>query len=275
MTHKYYNQALKAFLIGINAADPVSAVRQELIGYDEVPTVIAVGKAAVKMTISAVDVLKDYAEVIVVTNPENAIEMPGIKVFAAAHPIPDQIGLLASEAVVAALQRASKVCRPILCLISGGGSALLPAPCDGVSLSEKIDLNSILLSAGADIKTINLIRQQVSLLKGGRLLEFAVPSSVTSLIISDVIGDDLRAVASGLTVGPIGTSNEAIDALKKLNVWHQTPNSIRISLAKPRPILELLTSKNILIGSHIEGTIPSSETCNFRRIRIFVYIDKK
>ena len=183
MRHKYYNQALKAFLIGINAADPVSAVRQELIGYDEVPTVIAVGKAAVKMTISAVDVLKDYAEVIVVTNPENAIEMPGIKVFAAAHPIPDQIGLLAGEAVFAALQRASKVCRPILCLISGGGSALLPAPRDGISLDEKIELNSVLLSAGAEIKTMNLIRQQVSLLKGGGLLQYAAPSSVSSLIL--------------------------------------------------------------------------------------------
>ena len=71
MRHKYHNQALKAFLIGIDAADPVSAVRRELIGYDEVPTIIAVGKAAVKMTIAAVDILKNHSEVIVVTNPES------------------------------------------------------------------------------------------------------------------------------------------------------------------------------------------------------------
>ena len=135
MKHEYYDQALRSFLIGIEAADPMSAVRCELLSYDEVPTIIAVGKAAVKMTRAAIDVLKDFSEAIVVTNPENAVDFPGVKVFAAAHPIPNQIGLRASEAVTAALQRASKVSRPILCLISGGGSALLPAPCEGVSLS--------------------------------------------------------------------------------------------------------------------------------------------
>lgn len=250
MRHKYYNQALKAFLIGINAADPVSAVRQELIGYDEVPTVIAVGKAAVKMTISAVDVLKDYAEVIVVTNPENAIEMPGIKVFAAAHPIPDQIGLLASEAVVAALQRASKVCRPILCLISGGGSALLPAPRDGISLDEKIELNSVLLSAGAEIKTMNLIRQQVSLLKGGGLLQYAAPSSVSGLILSDVVEDDLRVVSSGLTTSPIGSREEARLALKRLGIWDRIPESIQALMQRSDLVLEFPKAKNTLIGSN-------------------------
>mgnify|MGYP005676399093 CR=1 FL=1 len=250
MRHKYYNQALKAFLIGINAADPVSAVRQELIGYDEVPTIIAVGKAAVKMTIAAVDVLKDYSEVIVVTNPENAVEMPGIKVFAAAHPIPDQIGLLASEAVVAALQRASKVCRPVLCLISGGGSALLPAPRDGISLNEKIELNSVLLSVGAEIKTINLIRQQVSLLKGGGFLQYAAPSSVTSLILSDVVEDDLRVVSSGLTTSPIGSREEARLALKRLGIWDSMPESIQVLLQRSDLAPVFPKATNTLIGSN-------------------------
>ena len=250
MRHKYHNQALKAFLIGIDAADPVSAVRQELIGYDEVPTIIAVGKAAVKMTIAAVDVLKDYSEVIVVTNPENAVEMPGIKVFAAAHPIPDQIGLMAGAAVIAALQRASKVCRPILCLISGGGSALLPAPPEGISLSEKIELNSVLLSAGAEIKTMNLIRQQVSLLKGGGFLQYATPSPVKSLILSDVVEDDLRVVSSGLTTSPIGSREEARVALKCLGVWDRIPGSIQSLLQRADLAFESSKAKNTLIGSN-------------------------
>tara|TARA_B110000037_G_scaffold10357_1_gene11274 strand:- start:1301 stop:2512 length:1212 start_codon:yes stop_codon:yes gene_type:complete len=250
MRHPFFDKAYRAFMAGVVAADPVAAVQNAIPSFERPPTVISVGKAGVKMIGAAIDVLGKVPEAIVVTNPENAKELEFAEVFVAAHPIPDLNGLTASCAVIKALERAGRGGRPVLCLISGGGSALLPAPINGVSLAEKIHLNSLLIASGADIKTINLIRQQVSRLKGGRLLEFAVPSSVTSLIISDVIGDDLRAVASGLTVGPIGTSNEAIDALKKLNVWHQTPNSIRISLAKPRPILELLTSKNILIGSN-------------------------
>ena len=250
MKHEYYDQALRSFLIGIEAADPMSAVRCELLSYDEVPTIIAVGKAAVKMTRAAIDVLKDFSEAIVVTNPENAVDFPGVKVFAAAHPIPNQIGLRASEAVTAALQRASKVSRPILCLISGGGSALLPAPCEGVSLSEKIDLNSILLSAGADIKTINLIRQQVSLLKGGGLLRYAAPSYVRSLILSDVIGDDLRVVASGLTTSPIGSREEARMALQAMGVWDRIPASIRVLLQRTDVSFKLPKAKNTLIGSN-------------------------
>ena len=251
MFHPYYDQALKAFLSGVAAADPAVAVCKALPSFDQAPTLIAVGKAAVSMARAAQSVLGDLPEVLVVTNPENASDLPGAQVFAAAHPIPDQMGLKAGQTVIAALQRASAAQRPVLCLISGGGSALLPAPIVGISLQDKIDLNALLLASGANIEVMNLIRQQLSLLKGGGMLSYASPSPVTSLILSDVIGDDLRVVASGLTVSPIGTRLQACSELKALGLWGQTNAAVKTALERPEEIIDLPVTKNILIGSNV------------------------
>ena len=251
MFHPYYDQALKAFLSGVAAADPAVAVCKALPSFDQAPTLIAVGKAAVSMARAAQSVLGDLPEVLVVTNPENASDLPGAQVFAAAHPIPDQIGLKAGQTVIAALQRASAAQRPVLCLISGGGSALLPTPIIGISLQDKMDLNALLLASGANIEVMNLIRQQLSLLKGGGMLSYASPSPVTSLILSDVIGDDLRVVASGLTVSPIGTRLQACSELKALGLWGQTNAAVKTALERPEEIIDLPVTKNILIGSNV------------------------
>ncbi|MDG1295299.1 MAG: glycerate-2-kinase family protein, partial [Planktomarina sp.] len=211
MIHPFYSQACAAFNAGVAAADPAEAVRRSLPEFDMPPTVIAVGKAALSMAGMARSLLGPVPALVVVTNPENAERakhlppMPEAQIFASAHPIPDQIGLKAAQSVKAALVAASQAGRPVLCLISGGGSALLPAPVAGVSLDDKIAVNAQLLASGADIEVMNLIRQQLSELKGGGMLRYAAPSPVTALILSDVIGDDLRAVASGPTVAPIGT----------------------------------------------------------------------
>ena len=250
MFHPYYDQALKAFLSGVAAANPAVAVRKALPSFDQAPTLIAVGKAAVRMARAAQSVLGDLPEILVVTNPENASDLPGAQLFAAGHPIPDQIGLKASQTVIAALMRASAALRPVLCLISGGGSALLPAPIFGISLQDKMDLNALLLASGANIEVINLIRQQLSLLKGGGMLRYASPSPVTSLILSDVIGDDLRAVASGPTVSPIGTRLQACSELKALGLWGQSPASVKTALERPQEAIDLPLAKNILIGSN-------------------------
>ena len=250
MIHRYYEQALKAFLTGVAAAEPAVAVYKALPIFNQAPTLIAVGKAAVSMAKAAQSVLGDLPETLVVTNPENAVNLPRAQVFAAAHPIPDQIGLKAGLAVISALKRASMAKRPVLCLISGGGSALLPAPIVGISLKDKINLNKLLLASGADIEVMNLIRQQISLLKGGGILRYASPSSVTSLILSDVIGDDLRAVASGPTVSPIGTRLQACAALRTLGLWDQIPTAVKTALERHEKVTDFPVAKNILIGSN-------------------------
>ena len=90
MRHKYYDQALKTFMVGVHAADPVSAVKRALNGYDEKPTIISVGKAAVKMMSAANEALDDFVEAIAVTNSENFQKIEGVKVFISGHPIPNE-----------------------------------------------------------------------------------------------------------------------------------------------------------------------------------------
>ena len=256
MIHPFYTEACAAFHAGVAAADPAEAVRRSLPEFDRPPTVIAVGKAALSMAGMARSLLGPVPALVVVTNPENAQRtkmlppMPEAQIFAAAHPIPDEIGLAAGRAVKAALVAASQAGRPVLCLISGGGSALLPAPVAGVSLQDKMVVNAQLLASGADIEVMNLIRQQLSELKGGGMLRYAAPSPVTSLILSDVIGDDLRAVASGPTVAPIGTKAEARDILHQLDIWEGLPQTVRQVLQRPDVAQDLPDACNLLIGSN-------------------------
>ncbi len=246
MTGNPRETALEIFQAGVKAADPYQAVADAL---DDVPTpalILAIGKAARRMAQAA---LARFAGVtcIVVTNYENASALEGASVMPAGHPVPDDNGALAAEAVMAALQSADG---PILALISGGGSALLPAPAGQLTLADKAAVNALLLAAGMEIKAMNLIRQQLSDIKGGGMLRLAAPHQVTALILSDVIGDDLAAIASGPTVGPIGTAQDAIALLKYFDLWDQVPQVVRDHLQTPRDIEALPKATNVLVGSN-------------------------
>ena len=231
---KQCERARALFEAGLAAADPAPAVAAALSAHPIAPDdpdtgklwLIALGKAAVPMARAAMPMLGALAGAIVVTNPENAAEVAGAEVFAAAHPVPDAVGLKASEAVWEMLGQAGAGDR-VLVLVSGGGSALLPAPVEGVTLADKMALNAALLASGAEITEMNLIRQQLSRLKGGGLVARAAPAVVTGLILSDVVGDDLRVVASGPTVSPIGTAAEAIGALRARGLWEDLSAAIR------------------------------------------------
>jgi hydroxypyruvate reductase len=215
--------------------------------------VVAVGKAAIGMTQAALSVLPDVSETLVVTNPENAIDLPGATVFAAAHPVPDQTGLEAGKALIALLERAGAQDR-IVALISGGGSALLPAPVDGVSLDDKAEVSRQLLAAGIDIHGMNLVRQQLSRLKGGGFLQLAAPAKVTALVLSDVVGDDLSVIASGPTVAPIGDKLAAVQLLKEAGIWDAMPESVRLHLAQEVPLQKpFAMAENRLVGSNAKS----------------------
>lgn len=237
------------FDAGVAAADPYAAVSKSLFQIKRPAQIIAIGKAAVQMARAALDVFPGVPTR-VVTNYENAVELPGAIVMAAGHPVPDENGAAAAKAVLADLAAGNG---PILALISGGGSALLPAPVDGVLLAEKATLNSILLGAGLDITQMNLIRQQVSQIKGGGFLAAAAPQAVTALILSDVVGDDLSAIASGPTATPLGTAVEAVAILKAANVWNDVPASIQKHLLSNRENPALPAHHNILVGSNAQS----------------------
>ncbi len=228
-------QALQMFQAAVKRADPATAVAEALARGD-VPApvgrlfVIAVGKASVPMARAALAHFEDVHKALVVTNPENMAHVAGATVMAGAHPVPDEGSLAAGEAVVALLAEAGAQ-DTVLALISGGGSALMVRPVDGIGLAEKAAVNTALLESGLGIEQMNLVRQQLSDLKGGGVLRHAAPASVFGLMLSDVIGDDLRAIASGPTVSPIGTKAEARDVLIGAGVWDGLPAAVRAVLA--------------------------------------------
>ena len=246
MTAQMRAEARRIFAAGVAAADPYIAVRNHLDRIDPPELILAVGKAAMRMAEAA---LTQFAgtKCIVVTNYENAGSLEGATVFAAGHPVPDENGVRAADAVIAALRQARG---PVLALISGGGSALLPAPAGDLTLADKAAVSTALLGAGLDIGAMNLVRQQLSRLKGGGLLREAAPAPVTALILSDVIGDDLAVIASGPTVAPIGTAQEAVALLKTSGLWQTVPDAVRHHLETVREVSSPPAAHNILIGSN-------------------------
>ncbi len=243
--------ARRLFDAGLAAADPAAGVARALAGYARPRgrlALVAVGKAALRMADAALAAVGP-ASALVVTNDGNAGDLPGATVLAAGHPVPDDRGLEAGRRALA-LAGSLGPEDALLALISGGGSALLPAPVPGISLADKQAVNRLLLACGAPIGTVNLIRQSLSRLKGGGLARAAAPAPVTSLILSDVIGDDLRAVASGPTVAPLGDAAAARAEMQAHGIWDAAPASVRAWLSVAPPAPPAPAADNRLIGSN-------------------------
>ena len=146
-------------------------------------------------------------------------------IFEAGHPVPDENGLRGTEEIIKILKDMNENTL-VVCLISGGGSALLVSPYEGISLVEKQKITELLLKAGADINELNTVRKHISKVKGGRLAEIAYPAKVISLILSDVIGDRLDVIASGPTAPDKTTFNDALKVLEKYRLIDKAPGSI-------------------------------------------------
>jgi glycerate 2-kinase len=142
---------------------------------------------------------------------------PRLKVVEASHPVPDAAGLAAAEEILALTKGLTKD-DLVLCLISGGGSALLTLPAEGLSLAEKQSINQGLLKSGANIGEMNCVRKHLSRIKGGRLAAACAPAQVVTLAISDVPGDDPSVIASGPTVPDVTTCQDALDILRRYNI---------------------------------------------------------
>ena len=148
-----------------------------------------------------------------------------LAVYEAGHPIPDENGFRATGKVLNLLQQADEKTFVVF-LISGGGSALLCCPYEGISLAEKQAVTDLLLKAGADIQELNTVRKHISAVKGGRLAEIAYPAKMVSLILSDVIGDPLDVIASGPTSPDSSTYTDAINVIQKYGLTERMPGSV-------------------------------------------------
>ncbi len=163
---------------------------------------------------------------IAVTSRGNARAVPGFRVLEAGHPLPDEGGATAARIVIEALSDARED-ELALILVSGGGSALLPAPPPGIALSDKIAATRLLLGAGADIRELNTVRKHLSLLKGGGLARAARPAWVRALLLSDVIGDDPTVIASGPVTPDPTTFHDALEVLRARGLLEAVPRSVR------------------------------------------------
>lgn len=245
------------FLAGVAAADPVTAVRQALdatplvLPSDGTLIIVAIGKAAHGMMDAARAAVPQGVPTrcLVVTNYENHRDVAGVACYGAGHPVPDGNGVIAGLAVEKLLREAGQGDR-VLALISGGGSALLPGPVKGVTLADKAEVNRLLLAQGADITDTNIVRQALSRFKGGGLLRLAAPAPLRSLILSDVVGDDLRVIASGPTVGPIACAATARDVARRLGIWDRMPEPARTALQRVESAAPLPAADAALVGSN-------------------------
>jgi len=187
--------------------------------------VIGAGKASAAMAAALEAAWPQVAlEGIVVTRDGHAVPTRHIRILEAAHPVPDEAGLHATEQILAAVTGLTPE-DTVIALISGGGSALLTLPVEGISLADKQAVNTALLASGAPIHAMNIVRKALSRIKGGHLAQAAAPAKVITLLISDVPGDDPAIIASGPTVP---TRTTAADALRVLDQYQvQVPESVR------------------------------------------------
>jgi glycerate 2-kinase len=147
------------------------------------------------------------------------------------HPIPSEKGVRGVKNMLRLIGQPSRK-ELVICLISGGGSALMPLPTAGITLSDKRKTTELLLKAGANIHETNTVRKHLSGIKGGRLAEKLYPATVLSLIISDVVGDELESIASGPTVPDDTTYRDACEVLQRHGLWRKIPRSVRDHISK-------------------------------------------
>ena len=214
---------LKAmFDAAISAALPEKIVPRHLPAPPKGRTiVVGAGKASAAMARAVEDHWPGPIEGLVITRYGHAVPCRRIEIVEAAHPVPDAAGHAAAQRILELAEGAGPD-DLVLCLISGGGSALLALPAPGLTLEDKQAVNKALLASGADIGQMNAVRKHLSAIKGGRLAAAAHPAKVVSLLISDVPNDDPSVIASGPTVPDPSTFEDARAVLKRYGI---TPSS--------------------------------------------------
>jgi len=240
-------QAFEIFQAAIRAVDPVEAIlrhvkaddgslligdrRLELKNYERI-LVVGAGKADAPMAQAMEQILGERVSGgLIVVKDGHGLPLKHVRIQEASHPVPDERGIKGAEDILALLNGAGER-DLIICLMSGGGSALLVAPVEGVSLEDKQEVTRHLLASGANIHEINMVRKHLSRVKGGGLARVAHPATVVSLILSDVIGDDLDVIASGPTVPDSSTFGQAERVLKVYGIRDKLPRSVREHMEK-------------------------------------------
>ena len=231
MSESFERGLLRAMLdAAIAAALPAEVVPRHLPAPPKGRTIVlGAGKASAAMAKAVEEHWPGPLSGLVVTRYGHAVPCRDIEIVEAAHPVPDARGREAAGRILE-LARGAGPDDLVLCLISGGGSALLTLPAEGLTLEDKQAVNRALLASGADIGQMNVVRKHLSAIKGGRLAAAASPAKVVSLLISDVPGDDPSGIASGPTVPDPSTFADARAILARYGI--EPPPSVRAHLER-------------------------------------------
>jgi glycerate 2-kinase len=272
----YRHQITDIFLAGVESVKPDNLINRyvsitnNILHIEEISFnlsvlkniyIVGAGKASAEMAQAMENILgARITEGHVVTKYEHSVPLKFIKITEAGHPVPDENGLKGTGKILSIVNNAQKD-DLIICLISGGGSALLADVPEGCTLEDLKALSNILLKTGADITEMNCIRKHLSKVKGGLLAKAASPARVVSLILSDVIGDPLDVIASGPTAPDPTTFADAISILRKYNIENEIPRQILNVLYegfenKRQETLKesdemLLQTSNLIVGTNL------------------------
>jgi glycerate 2-kinase len=224
--------------------------------------VVGGGKASGFMAEALEEILGDrinHGLVVVPKGTASRYNTKKINFHEASHPIPDNSSIEGATKIIDLVSHAQKT-DLVICLISGGGSSLMALPKTGISLGDKRKVTDLLLKCGATINEINTVRKHISAFKGGQLAKAAYPATVLGLLLSDVLGDPLDMIASGPTVPDSTTFRDAINVLKRYDLWEKVPSSVKKVLSdgetglieetpkKGSPVFEKVN--NIVLGNN-------------------------
>ncbi len=223
--------ALSIFRAALAASDPAGAVTRELkrLNFEKYRAVYVVGagKAGASMGKAAEKVLgRRIAGGLINVKYGHTAKLRRIELNECGHPVPDERGVAGADRIAAIAESAGER-DLVVCLISGGASALLPLPTEGITLEEKQSVTRLLLECGADIHEINTVRKHISRIKGGQLARLASPATVEAFLLSDVIGDDLDVIGSGPTAPDASSYARAGAILEKYGIASRVPASVR------------------------------------------------
>ncbi|HEY3841529.1 MAG TPA: glycerate kinase [Bryobacteraceae bacterium] len=251
--------AIQIFRAALKAADPAEAVRRH---FTTPPTsferifVVGAGKATAPMAQAVEQILgKRIAGGLINVKHGHSLKLNRIEQNQSGHPVPDEAGVRGAQHI-ATIAREATARDLLICLISGGASALMPLPAPPITLAEKQATTNLLLACGATIHEINAVRKHISAIKGGQLAALASPARVLSLILSDVIGDNLDVIGSGPTSPDASTFHTARGVFDKYGIWNKAPRAVRLRLEAgsrgeiPETPKTLKNAENRIIGSN-------------------------
>ena len=297
MPRSLRSQALRIFRAAVRAANPAEAVlrhakigggvltagrRKYRLSEFENIYVIGAGKAGAQMA-QAVEKLLGPRITAGLVNIKygHAARLRRIELNECGHPLPDAKGEHGATRIAQLAQHASAR-DLVICLVSGGASALLPLPAPPVTLADKQATTRLLLNCGADIHEINCIRKHISLVKGGQLARLAYPATVLTLILSDVIGDDLDVIGSGPTVPDRTTFLDARAILEKYAIWAGVPAAIRERLSSgapetPKPGDAIFAKvQNLIVASNrlaVDAAMREARALGFNTMALSTFIE--